>query len=35
MPVKGLRKSKQLRGYLLIEPTDVFSEVPYVQSGLG
>ncbi|MFU0497820.1 MobH family relaxase, partial [Pseudomonas syringae pv. actinidiae] len=27
--VKGPRKSKQLRGYLLIEPTDVFSEVPY------
>ncbi|WP_420093409.1 conjugal transfer nickase/helicase domain-containing protein, partial [Pseudomonas amygdali] len=26
--VKGPRKSKQLRGYLLIEPTDVFSEVP-------
>ncbi|WP_235662687.1 conjugal transfer nickase/helicase domain-containing protein, partial [Pseudomonas amygdali] len=27
--VKGPRKSKQLRGYLLTEPTDVFSEVPY------
>ncbi|WP_122408794.1 MobH family relaxase [Pseudomonas viridiflava] len=27
--VKGPRKSKQLRGYLLLEPTDVFSEVPY------
>ncbi|RMV54560.1 hypothetical protein ALP11_102278, partial [Pseudomonas syringae pv. papulans] len=27
--VKGPRKSKQLRGYLLIEPNDVFSEVPY------
>ncbi|WP_162882924.1 MobH family relaxase [Pseudomonas amygdali] len=27
--VKGPRKSKQLRGYLLIEPTEVFSEVPY------
>ncbi|RMM09838.1 hypothetical protein ALQ84_200316 [Pseudomonas caricapapayae] len=27
--VKGPRKSKQLRGYLLTEPSDVFSEVPY------
>ncbi|MEE4742828.1 MobH family relaxase [Pseudomonas alliivorans] len=27
--VKGPRKSKQLRGYLILEPTDVFSEVPY------
>jgi hypothetical protein len=27
--VKGPRKTRELRGYLLTEPTDVFSEVPY------
>ncbi|WP_259104947.1 MobH family relaxase [Pseudomonas sp. JUb42] len=27
--VKGPRKTRELRGYLLTDPTDVFSEVPY------
>lgn len=27
--VKGPRKNKELRGYLLTEPTEAFSEVPY------
>ncbi len=27
--VKGPRKSKELRGYLLTDPTEAFSEVPY------